>query len=69
MTDITPWQKATASDTGNCVELRRNRDAVEFRDSKDPHGAILRYTTAELIAFLDGAKRGEFDHLAVPYDA
>jgi hypothetical protein len=46
------------------VELRRNGDAVELRDSKDPHGAILRYTPSELIAFLDGAKKGEFDHLA-----
>jgi hypothetical protein len=41
-------------------------DAVELRDSKD-HGTgpTLGFTKAELIAFLDGAKKGEFDHLAV----
>lgn len=65
MTDTTPWQKATASDTGNCVELRRNGDVVELRDSKDHgDGPTLGFTKAELAAFLDGAKKGEFDHLA-----
>jgi hypothetical protein len=62
-TDVTAWQKATASDQTNCVELRRNGSAIEMRDSKDPAGPILRYTSAELAAFLHGAKNGEFDHL------
>jgi hypothetical protein len=37
---------------------------VFLRDSKDPHGAVLRFTRAEIAAFLDGAKSGEFDDLA-----
>jgi hypothetical protein len=63
-TDPTPWVKANASGaTGDCVEMRRNGDVVEVRDSKDPDGPVLGYTRAELAAWLDGAKRGEFDHL------
>ena len=68
-TEITPWQKASASDQNNCVELRRNGEAIEVRDSKDPQGVTLRYTSAELAAFLDGAKKGEFDHLIARYEA
>jgi hypothetical protein len=61
----TEWIKATASsDSGNCVELRRSGGEVQVRDSKDPDGPVLRFTPAELAAWLDGAKRSEFDHLA-----
>ena len=57
------WRKASASNTGNCVELAPSGDGVLVRDSKDPQGPWLRYTGAEFRAFLDGAKKGEFDHL------
>jgi uncharacterized protein DUF397 len=58
------WRKARLS-TGNgaCVELAPVDGMVAIRDSKDPEGPILRYTAAEWHAFLDGAKRGEFDNL------
>lgn len=60
----TPWIKATKSGAGqNCVEMRRNGSAVEIRDSKNPEGPIQRFTAAEVGAWLDGAKNGEFDHL------
>ncbi len=36
---------------------------VAVRDSKNPSGAILFYTPEEWSAFIDGAKKGEFDHL------
>jgi uncharacterized protein DUF397 len=61
----TPWIKASASnDQGSCVELRRSGAMIEVRDSKDPAGPVLRFTTAEFAAWLDGATKGEFDHLA-----
>jgi hypothetical protein len=65
MTTDTPWQKATTSDThGSCVEQRRHDGVVEVRDTKDNGtGPVLRFTPAEYAAWLDGAKRGEFDHL------
>ena len=62
----TPWVKArkSAGNGGNCVELRRNGEAIELRDSKQAgQGPTLRFTRAELDAFLDGARKGEFDHL------
>ena len=61
----TAWIKADVSDSsGSCDERRRHAGAIEVRDSKDPEGPVLRYTSAEWAAWLDGAKKGEFDHLA-----
>ena len=61
----TPWVKAALSgDVGSCVEQRRVGDVIEVRDTKDQgSGPVLRFTEAEYAAWLDGAKKGEFDHL------
>jgi hypothetical protein len=61
----TPWIKASASaGAGQCVEMRRRTDGgIDLRDSKDPEGTVLHYTPGEFAAWLDGAKKGEFDHL------
>jgi hypothetical protein len=60
----TAWIKAQASGgSGECVELRRSGDTIEVRDSKHPSGPVLRFTPGEWAAWLDGAKKGEFDHL------
>jgi hypothetical protein len=65
MSGSTEWIRATADgDNGQCVELRRTEDGVDIRDSKDPDGPVLHYTPAEFAAWLDGAKKGEFDHLS-----
>jgi hypothetical protein len=59
------WTKARASDQGgNCVQMRRRQGLVEVRDSKVKRGPVLRFTTEEFAAWLDGARRGEFDHFA-----
>jgi hypothetical protein len=64
MTDSTPWIKASASSgDGACVEQRRHDDLIEVRDTKDRGGPVLRFRRDEFAAWLDGAKRGEFDHL------
>ena len=69
MTDSTPWIKASASaQEGSCVEQRRHDDLIEVRDTKDRQGPVLRFRHAEFAAWLDGAKRGEFDHLLHPGD-
>jgi hypothetical protein len=66
MSNTTPWVKATASGSqGQCVEVRGNDGAVEVRDSKHGEkGARLSFTPQEWTAFLDGARKGEFDHFA-----
>jgi hypothetical protein len=60
----TPWIKASRSgESGDCVEMRRQPDGVQVRDSKHPDGPVLTFTAAEWAAWLDGARKGEFDHL------
>lgn len=67
MSTPTPWVKASRSgSSGNCVEQRRAADGtIEVRDTKDRGaGPTLRFTPEEYTAWLDGARRGDFDHLA-----
>lgn len=56
------WRKSRRSgESGQCVEVANLDNAVGVRDSKDPTGPVLVFTPAEWRAFMDGAKRGEFD--------
>ncbi|HEY2946823.1 MAG TPA: DUF397 domain-containing protein [Micromonosporaceae bacterium] len=57
------WHKSSRSDMSgpNCVEVATVGDVVAVRDSKDPAGSVLRFTRHEWRAFLDGARRGDFD--------
>ena len=48
---------------GNCVEVSDLPEGgVGVRNSRDPQGAILRFTPDEWHAFLGGARIGEFDN-------
>jgi hypothetical protein len=60
-----PWVKASRSTSGtNCVELRRGAvGGIDVRDSKDPDGPVLSFSTAQFTAWLDGAGSGEFTPL------
>ena len=59
------WRKSQRSTSnGDCVEVASVVGKVALRDSKDPAGPMLVYTPDEWSAFLDGAKKGEFDDLA-----
>jgi hypothetical protein len=62
--DELDWRTATRSGGGNCVEVAPCHGMVAVRNSREPLGLILLYTADEWTAFIDGAKRGEFDHLA-----
>jgi hypothetical protein len=59
------WKKSRRSNpSGNCVELAELPDGgVAVRNSRDPEGPVLIYTTDEIAAFILGAQDGEFDHL------
>jgi Domain of unknown function (DUF397) len=57
------WVKASLSAGLNaCVELAPYGGMIALRDSKDPD-IFLRFTPLEIFAFINGARRGEFDHL------
>lgn len=61
---MSEWRKARASaDQGSCVEVRELADGSrQVRDTKDHgQGPVLTFTVAEWQAFLDGARKGEFD--------
>jgi Domain of unknown function (DUF397) len=60
------WRKSSLSaQQDNCVEaadLPGGGRAV--RDSKDPNGPALRFTSNEWQTFIDGVKNGAFDDLS-----
>ncbi len=57
------WVKSSLSfSNGNCVEVAHLPGGhIGLRDSKNPEGPVLRFTTDEWNAFLGGARNGEFD--------
>lgn len=55
------WRKSSRSGQTNCLEVRPASGGVEVRDSKNPGGATLTFTRDEWLAFIAGAKAGEFD--------
>lgn len=73
--EVGVWHKASYSGNngGNCVEVTATHDTVSvphkadeellylMRDSKDPSGPKLAFTTSEWDAFIAGVKVGEFD--------
>lgn len=60
-----PFRKSTYSGAnGNCVEFAPTTTGVAMRDSKNPNGAVLDFTKAEIAAMIAGVKAGEFDDLA-----
>lgn len=67
MTDQTEpiWRKSARSANANgCVEVATNlldrTGRILVRDSKDPDGPVLSFTTTEWEAFTGGVGDGEF---------
>jgi transcriptional regulator with XRE-family HTH domain len=56
-----PWRTAVKSGESNCVQVARRDGVIMVANSKHPSGPTLSYTLQEWDAFLDGAKKGEFD--------
>jgi hypothetical protein len=59
------WRKSQRSSaTGNCVQTAKLPDGgVAIRNSRQPDGPALLFAEAEIRAFLEGVKNGEFDDL------
>ena len=54
------WRRASFCGSGECVEVAELNGMVVMRDSKDPHGPMLRYTADEWRSFVRAVKAGEF---------
>ena len=65
----TTWIKSSLSfANGNCVQAAELPDGhIGVRDSKSPHGPVLRFTPDEWNAFTAGIRNGEFDDLATAF--
>ena len=57
------WRTATMSGGQNCVQVKSKDDMIILGNSRLADGPFLSYTRDEWVAFLDGAKKGEFDDL------
>jgi hypothetical protein len=57
------WRKSSySSENGECVEFADLGNGTRaIRDSKNPTGPTLRFTTAAWAAFTTGIHAGEFD--------
>ena len=67
MAETLTWIKSSLSfSNSNCIEIASlPGGGVGMRDSKDPSGPVLRFTSGEWSAFLAGAQVGEFDTLGL----
>jgi hypothetical protein len=57
------WRKSSySSESGECIEFADlGNDTQAIRDSKNPTGPTLRFTTAAWATFTTGIHAGEFD--------
>jgi predicted secreted Zn-dependent protease len=57
------WAKSSYSyANGNCVEVAGlSSEVIWVRNSRDPRGSVLAFTTSEWDAFVGGVRKGEFD--------
>lgn len=55
------WRIAKKSAGENCVQVKLDGDVIVVGSTRSPDGPFLSYTNDEWAAFLDGAKKGEFD--------
>lgn len=57
------WRKSSYSGStgGDCAEVARLGGLRAVRDSKNPHGEVLGFTTSEWRALLTDIRRGAYD--------
>ncbi len=58
--EIGAWRKSSHSgpDGGNCVEAARVADIIAIRNSRNPHGPILRITPSDWHLILQTIRTG-----------
>jgi hypothetical protein len=58
------WHVARACNAGTCIAVATNGHEFFIGDTKSPKGPALAYSRDEWLTFVDGVKRGDFDHLS-----
>lgn len=63
--DTATWRKSRYSgDEGACVEIAPLADGrIAIRNSNYPSAGVVTFTRAEMDAWINGVKAGEFDDL------
>jgi hypothetical protein len=55
------WRKSSWSEANGCVEVAFVEDQVGVRDSKDPNGPVLVFSTQEWASLLGKIRNGELE--------
>lgn len=58
------WHVARTCNAGTCVAVATNGHEFFIGDSKSVDAPVLAYSRDEWRTFVDGVKRGDFDHLS-----
>ena len=61
--DSITWHTALSCESGACVEVAANQNTILIRNSRQPDGPLIEYTSEEWHAFVSGVKKGDFDNL------
>jgi predicted secreted Zn-dependent protease len=59
------WRVSRTCESGACIMVARHGDEVVFGNTNHPDGPTCSYTKTEWEEFLAGAKRGDFDDIAL----
>ena len=60
--NLAMWKKSSRSvDQGNCVEVANLDGGRAVRDSKNPTGTVLQFSTTAWSAFTTAIQDGQFD--------
>jgi hypothetical protein len=51
------WRKSSASGTDECVEVAATGGMIAVRDSKDPHGGNLLFSSHDWNTFVVGVRK------------
>jgi hypothetical protein len=62
-TDQRTWRKASYCASTECVEVALHGTGAAVRDSRQPGGGHLTFTSAQWSSLLHGIKSGHYDHL------